>query len=42
MPAPRPSSRKQEPTPNEIKINLLRQRKYEAAHGDRSAFESQH
>ena len=31
-----------EPTPNEIKINLLRQRKYEAAHGDRGAFEGQH
>ena len=31
-----------EPTPNELKINLLRQRKYEAAHGDRNAFERQH
>jgi acetyl-CoA carboxylase carboxyltransferase component len=37
-----PRSRKQEPSPNEIKINLLRQRKYEAAHGDRIAFERQH
>ena len=38
----RSSRKRQEPTPNEVKINQLRQRKYEAAHGDRSAFETQH
>src|SRR5438105_2299127 len=35
-------ARQREPSPNEVKINVLRQRKYDAAHGDRTAFEGQH
>ena len=33
---------KPEPGSNEIKVNVLRQRKYEGQHGDRAGFDSQH